>query len=292
MAIMNDDRPDLPDLTDLADLADLAERVAGQAAELLREGLERVQVEIETKSSGTDMVSEMDKAAERLIVDHLLAERPDDAFLGEEGTNRAGTSGIRWVIDPLDGTTNYLYRHPSFSVSIAAELDEGATNDDHAGRAAVVGVVVDIASDDRFRAVKGQGATRNGQPIHGSTETDVARALVATGFGYDADRRRTQAAILARIIGNIRDIRRMGSAALDLCSAACGHVDAYYELGLAPWDLAAGALIAAEAGAEVTYLAGRVPGTATLVAAPPALSPGLIALLQNAENQASKSTST
>jgi myo-inositol-1(or 4)-monophosphatase len=210
----------------------------------------------------------------------LLAERPDDAILGEEGTNRAGTSGIRWVIDPLDGTTNYLYRHPSFSVSIAAEPDNSTMTAEDAGRAAVVGVVVDIASGDRFRAVKGQGATHNGQPITVSSEIELARALVATGFGYDADRRRGQAAILARIIGDIRDIRRMGSAALDLCSMACGHVDAYYELGLAPWDLAAGALIASEAGADITYLPGSVLGPATLVAAPPALSAGLIALLQ------------
>jgi myo-inositol-1(or 4)-monophosphatase len=263
-------------------LADLAERVAVDAAHLLRDGLTRSQVEIETKSSSTDMVSEMDRAAERLIVDSLLAERPDDAILGEEGSEHVGTSGVRWVIDPLDGTTNYLYRHPGFAVSIAAE-DAGGT---------VAGVVVDIVNGDAFRAVRGGGATRNGFAIAASTETDLTRALVATGFGYAAERRREQGAVLARVIGEIRDIRRMGSAALDLCSVACGRVDAYYELGLAPWDFAAGALIAEEAGAEVTDLLGSRPSTTAgpaaplMVAAPPALAAGLRALLLDAGAEA------
>jgi myo-inositol-1(or 4)-monophosphatase len=264
---------------DWNELADLAERVALGAAAMLRDGLTRDQVEIETKSTGTDMVSEMDKAAEQLIVDELLAARPDDGILGEEGSDRAGRSGIRWVIDPLDGTTNYLYRHPGFSVSIAAEPDGARRVDPAAGRSAVAGVVVDIVSGDRFRAVRGGGATRNGRPVAASPETDLARALVATGFGYDAHRRRDQVAILGRIIGDIRDIRRMGSAALDLCSVACGRVDAYYEAGLAPWDLAAGALIAAEAGAVVSYLPATVRAATTVVAAPPALSTRLRELL-------------
>jgi myo-inositol-1(or 4)-monophosphatase len=180
-----------------------------------------------------------------------------------------------WVIDPLDGTTNYLYRHPGFAVSIAAEL----TGDTREPSRTVAGVVIDIVGGDRFRAVRGGGATRNDQPIVVSAETDLARALVATGFGYDADRRRVQGAVLARIIGEIRDVRRMGSAALDLCSVACGRVDAYYELGLAPWDLAAGALIAAEAAADVIHLPSPFPSVTTVVAAPPALAGPLRALL-------------
>lgn len=256
-------------------LADLAEHVAGRAVDLLADGLTRNQLQIETKSSSTDMVSEMDKAAERLIVDELLAERPDDGILGEEGSERDPSSGVRWVIDPLDGTTNYLYRHPGFAVSIAAE---------EAGQA-VAGIVIDIAAGDRFRAVLGGGATRNDRPIAVSSETDLSRALVATGFGYDANRRRSQAALLAQIVGEIRDIRRMGSAALDLCSVACGRVDAYYELGLAPWDFAAGALIAEEAGASVADLAGTRPSTASgmtaplMVAGPPGLAAALRSLL-------------
>jgi myo-inositol-1(or 4)-monophosphatase len=151
----------------------------------------------------------------------------------------------------------------------------------------VAGVVVDIAGGDRFRAVLGGGATRNGHPVAASSEADLGRALVATGFGYDADRRRHQGAVLAQLLGEIRDIRRMGSAALDLCSVACGRVDAFYELGLAPWDFAAGALIAREAGAEVTDLLGAPvsttgPARPFVVAAPPALAAPLRALLVQA----------
>jgi len=266
MAVMDDElRDDAPDpaaTSRWTDLADLAERVGLDAAALLRDGLSRDDLQVETKSSGTDMVSEMDKAAERLIVDQLLAARPGDGVLGEEGSDTAGTSGVRWVIDPLDGTTNYLYRHPGFSVSIAAE---------EAGRA-VAGIVVDIPSGDIYRAVRGGGATRNGVAIAVSQETDLARALVATGFGYRAEERRHQGQVLARIIGDIRDIRRMGSAALDLCSLASGRVDAYYELRLAPWDFAAGALIAQEAGAEITDLDGAFPTTAMVMGGPPVLA--------------------
>jgi len=263
------DRGDSLDGTHLVDLADLAERSALEAATLLRQGLQRERIAVDTKSTGTDMVTEMDRGAERLIVDSLLGGRPDDGVLGEEGADRAGTSGVRWVIDPLDGTTNYLYRHPGFAVSIAAEHDSRA----------VAGVVVDVPTGDVFRAIRGGGATRNGEPITVSDETDLAQALIATGFSYRPDQRRHQGAVLAAILDQIRDIRRMGSAALDLCSVACGRVDAYYELSLGPWDFAAGALIAAEAGAEVIDLRGLYPTTAPLLAAPPALAEPLRALL-------------
>jgi len=271
-----DDSPDTGSLERWTALADLAERVGLEAAALLREGLTRDDLQVETKSSGTDMVSEMDKAAERLIVEQLLAARPDDGLLGEEGSDTTGTSGVRWVIDPLDGTTNYLYRHPGFSVSIAAEEAHGD------GRRAVAGIVVDIPTGDVYRAVRGAGATRNGVAIAVSQETDLARALVATGFGYRAEERRHQGEVLARIIGQIRDIRRMGSAALDLCSLASGRVDAYYELRLAPWDFAAGALIAQEAGAEITDLDGAFPTTAMVMGGPPALAGQLRDLLRAA----------
>ena len=280
MAAMDHDIDDY-DGHDWVGLADLAEHAATQAAALLRDGLDQAQVEIETKSTGTDMVSEMDRAAERLIVDLLLAARPDDGILGEEGAARTGTSGLRWVIDPLDGTTNYLYRHPGFSVSIGVEpigAEPGETDLDR-GRRAGAGVVLDILTGDCFRAVRGEGATRNGEPITVSAETDLARALVSTGFGYAPERRQGQVAVLSRVIAQIRDIRRVGSAALDLCSVACGRVDALYELGLAPWDRAAGVLIAAEAGAVITYLPSSEPGAMTTVAAPAALSDPLISLL-------------
>jgi myo-inositol-1(or 4)-monophosphatase len=259
----------MPERPDPISLTDLAEAAAREAARLLLEGLGRDRLSVETKSTATDMVSEMDRAAEQLIVATLLAARPDDGLLGEEGAHRAGTSGVRWVIDPLDGTTNYLYHHPGFAVSIAAE---------HEGQA-VAGVVIDVMAEDVFRATRGEGATRNGTPITVSGESNLSQALVATGFGYQVDQRRHQAAVLAHVLPDVRDIRRMGSAALDLCSVACGRVDAYYELSLSRWDFAAGALIAAEAGAEVTDLSGAFPGAAPLLAAPPALAGPLRDLL-------------
>ena len=227
-------------------LADIAQIVAIRAADLLDSGLERDDLVFETKSSATDMVSQMDRMTEQLIVDHLLAVRPADGILGEEGGEHHGQSNVRWVIDPLDGTTNYRYRHPGYSVSIAAE---------ESGRV-VAGVIIDATSRECFRAVLGEGATRDGLPIHASNETVLAHALVATGFNYDPQLRAHQARVLAKVMSDIRDIRRSGSAALDLCAVACGRVDAFYELGLAPWDFAAGSLIASEAGAEVTDLSG------------------------------------
>ncbi len=257
---------------DLADLADLAEEAARAAADVLAEAIDRGRASVSTKSSATDMVTEMDRAAEQLIVERLLGSRPHDGVLGEEGSDRAGSSGVRWVIDPLDGTTNYVYRHPGVAVSIAAEVN-GVVQ---------AGVVIDVFTGDGFRAVRGGGATRNRQPISVSDETDLGRALVATGFGYQPDQRRHQGRVLGRILGRIRDVRRMGSAALDLCSVACGRVDAYYELSLSRWDFAAGALIAAEAGALVLDLHGEPPEQAPLLAAPPALAEPLRQLLLSA----------
>ncbi len=243
------------------DLLDLADRAAEAAAALLAEGLDRPRTSVSTKTTATDLVTEMDRAAERLITETILAARPDDSLLGEEGSDRAGGSPVRWVIDPLDGTTNYVYRHPGFAVSIAAQV----------GGVTEVGVVVDVLGGHHYRAVRGDGASRDGEPIAVSDRTDLAQALVATGFGYDPADRRHQGQVLAAVLGDIRDIRRMGSAALDLCSVASGRVDAYYELTLAPWDWAAGALIAAEAGAVVCDLRGEPPSAGVVLAAPPAL---------------------
>jgi myo-inositol-1(or 4)-monophosphatase len=254
---------------DPADLADLAEHAARAAAEVLAEALSRRRASVTTKSSATDMVTEMDRASEQLIVERILGARPDDGVLGEEGSDRDGTSGVRWIIDPLDGTTNYVYRHPGVGVSIAAEV---------AGTVEA-GVVVDVFTGDVYRGVRGEGATCNREPISASDETDLGRALVATGFGYQPEQRRHQAQVLAQVLPEIRDIRRMGAAALDLCSVACGRVDAFYELTLKVWDFAAGALIATEAGAVVVGLDGAAPESAPLVAAPPALVEPLRRLL-------------
>jgi myo-inositol-1(or 4)-monophosphatase len=177
------------------------------------------------------------------------------------------------VIDPLDGTTNYLYGHPGWAVSIAAEDDAGV----------VAAVVVDPMHRDLFTATRGGGARRNGQPISCSTLDDVSTALVATGFGYAAERRRAQAEVLVELLPRIRDIRRMGAASVDLCSVACGRVDAYYERGLAWWDLAAGGLVAAEAGALVSAIDGGPagPDAASIVVAGPGLFSTLRGLLSS-----------
>jgi myo-inositol-1(or 4)-monophosphatase len=203
------------------ELVDLATDAAEKAADLLLDGLGRARATVETKSTATDMVSEMDRASEELIVSTLLAARPDDGVVGEEGSDSPGTSGLRWVIDPLDGTTNYLYGHPGWAVSIAAEDDAGV----------VASVVIDPMHGDVFTGSRGGGARRNGRVIACSRLDDVSTALVATGFGYAADRRRAQAEVLVELLPRIRDIRRMGAAAVDLCSVACGRVDAYFERG-------------------------------------------------------------
>jgi myo-inositol-1(or 4)-monophosphatase len=254
----------------VATITRLARDTAVEAADLLRRAIERDDLVVSTKSTGTDMVSEMDEASERLIVDRLLGARPDDGMLGEEGTDIEGTSGVRWIVDPLDGTTNYLYGHTGCNVSIAAEID---------GRLEI-GVVVDIVANDVFVGVRGEGATRNrvslpqlpGPPA-------LAEALVATGFGYEPVRRTAQAELLGRIIGQVRDVRRMGAAATDLCSVAAGRVDAYYERGLAAWDHSAGSVIAAACGARVTGLDQPDPSDDFVVAAHPALHGPLTELL-------------
>jgi myo-inositol-1(or 4)-monophosphatase len=252
-------------------LVALATEAAERAVDLLVEGLRRPRVAVETKSTHTDMVSEMDRASERLIVSTLLAARPDDGVVGEEGSERAGTSGLRWVIDPLDGTTNYLYAHPGWGVSIAAEDASGV----------VVGVVADATHGSLFTATRGGGARRDGAAIRVSGCTDLAAALVGTGFSYSAERRRGQAEVLVGLLPRIRDIRRMGAAAVDLCSVACGRLDAYYERGLGPWDLAAGGLVATEAGAVLTAVDGGPVRPESVLAAGPGIAASLSGVLSS-----------
>ena len=211
------------------------------------------------------MVSDADRDAERAIASLLHAERPEDGLLGEEGTGAGGSSGRRWVVDPLDGTTNYLYRYPAWCVSVALEDGEGG----------VVGVVHAPVTDETFRAERGAGAELNHRRIRVNDHDDSATALVATGFGYDADVRAGQAEVLRRVLPAVRDVRRGGAAALDLCYVACGRLDGYYERGLNPWDWAAGALIVGEAGGEIRPLEGGRPGIA---AACPALVGKLVEL--------------
>jgi myo-inositol-1(or 4)-monophosphatase len=221
---------------------------------------------VSAKSSRTDMVSDADRDAEALIRDLLAAERPDDGLLGEEGAQADGASGRRWVVDPLDGTTNYLYRFPAWVVSVALEDAEGA----------LVGVVHDPLHRETFTAARGGGAQRNGREIAVSGVETLDSALIGTGFGYAAERRASQAAVVAELLPRVRDIRRAGAAALDLCMVACGRLDGYYERGLNAWDWAAGSLIAAEAGADVRPLSGEPFG---LVAASPAIAGPLAELV-------------
>jgi myo-inositol-1(or 4)-monophosphatase len=256
---------------DLRELLALASDLALQAARIHERG-RRGALSVETKSSPTDLVSQVDKEAERLIVERLRAERPDDALLAEEGSLMSGASGVRWVVDPLDGTTNYIYGYPAYAASIAVEIDGEAR----------VGVVLDSSSGRLYQAVAGHGAVCGGRPVRARAQTDLSRALVATGFSYDAAQRERQGAVVAAVLGRIRDIRRGGTAALDLCHLAAGEVDAYWELDLSPWDHAAGALVAREAGAAVELppaAHGRGPA---VVAAHPRLMPAFLGLLRDA----------
>ncbi|MFP3907371.1 MAG: inositol monophosphatase family protein [Acidimicrobiales bacterium] len=260
-------------MADLDALLALAERVASAGAEHLRTWMHHADLAVSSKDTPTDLVTDVDRSCETLVVDLLTSARPDDGLVAEEGSSIVGRSGVEWVVDPLDGTTNFVYGHPGFSVSIAAVVD---------GRPSV-GVVADPLSGDLFSARAGGGATRNGTVLGLGTPPDLAHALVATGFSYDAGQRRHQAEVLTTVLPRIRDIRRMGGAALDLCSVACGRVDAYYERGLQPWDMAAGWVIAAEAGARVGDLDGGAPSATCCLAAHPVLFDALAALLVTAD---------
>jgi myo-inositol-1(or 4)-monophosphatase len=228
----------------------LAVRLAAEAAAVHRAGRGR-DLRVETKGSPTDHVSEVDRDAERIVVAGIEAARPHDAILGEEGTARPGTSGVRWIVDPLDGTTNYLYGFPASSVSIGVEIDGVPT----------VGVVHDSVHDVCYAGVRGGGATRDGQPMRVRVCTDLGMALVA-------------------VLPAVRDVRRAGSAALDLCWVGAGLVDAFYEAALAEWDVAAGMVIAAAAGAEVLRLDVADGPSPLVVAAHPGLMPSLLELLR------------
>jgi myo-inositol-1(or 4)-monophosphatase len=245
----------------VADQADellaLALEVAREAAELVRSRREDGVTVAATKTSITDVVTEADRASEDLIVRRVLASRPDDGFLGEEGSDLTGTSGVRWVIDPIDGTVNYLYGLPQYAVSIGVEV-EGVVE---------VGVVVNAATGDEFTAIRGRGATRNGRPISVRRPHPLDRAVVATGYNYVPEVRARQAVAVAELVVRVADIRRLGSCALDLCAIAAGWSDGYVEEGCKPWDHAAGGLVAQEAGAVVEVLTGA-SGRALVVAAP------------------------
>lgn len=257
------------------ELLPVAWRAARGAGDVLLAG-RHDELEVDTKTSRTDVVTQMDTASERLIVETILRARPDDGVLGEEGSDRAGTTGVRWVIDPLDGTVNYLYGLPTWAVSIAAEVDG----------VGMVGVVDVPVLHETFVAVRGQGArwvTETGVRTPKPNSPDrLGQCLVATGFGYAAARREAQARTLTEVLHRVRDIRRAGVAAVDLCWAAAGLVDCYFERGLNPWDLAAGEIVATECGLVVGGPPGQRPSGELTWAAPPGVAAEFEELLHSA----------
>ena len=200
-----------------------------------------LRTDIEKKSSSTDLVTALDQYIESVVVQFIRENRTSDGILGEEGAFTSGTSGVRWIIDPIDGTSNFVYGIPYFSISIAIEA-EGEI---------VAGVVADLSSNDIFDAVKGHGSRCNNEVIKVNDNDSLQSAIVTTGFSYRPERREFQGSMLQHILPRVGDIRRFGSAALDLCWLATGRVDAFYEEGLNLWDYAAGSLIVSEAGGTV-----------------------------------------
>lgn len=260
-------------------LLDLVREIAVRAAEFALDA-RRAGVSVEsTKSSAVDIVTAVDRDTETLIRSLILEARPDDGIVGEEEARHVGTSGLDWIVDPIDGTVNFLYGIPAWAVSIA--VAEGAADDGTGGRT-VAGVVVNPVNGELFEASVDGGARLRGREMAVNTDVPLGEALVGTGFGYRAERRREQAEVLLELLPQVRDIRRIGSASLDLCALAAGRIDAYYERGLNVWDHAAGALIAREAGARVAGVGGGVESKALIVAAAPGLYEELAAALRSA----------
>ncbi|MDH4278607.1 MAG: inositol monophosphatase [Acidimicrobiia bacterium] len=253
----------------LLELAVALARVAGDTARDMRS---EVLGSVEAKSSPTDLVTVADAAAEQIIVDGIRSERPADAIIGEEGASRDGTSGLTWQVDPIDGTTNFVYGLPAWSVSIAV------ASADHTE----VGVVYNPVNDELYTATRGGGAFLNARPIQVNEQGDLALSLIGTGFSPHSGVRRVQAGIAMSVLPLIRDYRRFGSAALDLCAVACGRIDGFYETGLNIWDYAAGALMVEEAGGTYRLLPANAHHGAWLVAAPPQLVDPLQDLVEKA----------
>jgi myo-inositol-1(or 4)-monophosphatase len=252
---------------DLLNDLDLAVGLAREAGTLLLERFGQTARDVDIKSSSTDMVSAADRDAESLIRRGLREARPEDGLLGEEGSHRDSDSGRHWIVDPLDGTTNFLYGIPQWAVSIALEGE--------------LGVLYDPMRDELFVASRGSGAMLNGVELRMPPPPALSTALIATGFGYAAERRDKQGQVIGRVVPRIRDIRRAGAAALDLAWVAAGRLDAYYERGLQAWDWAAARILVEEAGGAVADLE---PDPHGLAAAHPDLLPELLGLIREAES--------
>jgi myo-inositol-1(or 4)-monophosphatase len=264
-------------------LLEIARGIALEAGELAarrrREGVEVAA----TKSSIVDVVTEADREVEALIRDRIMSARPDDAILGEEGASESGTSGLAWVVDPIDGTVNYLYGIPHYAVSIAivevVEVGAGAGIPDPLTWNGLVGCVFNPATGELYTGSRGAGAFLGDAPIHVAEAVPLELALINTGFAYDARVRGVQGEVVTRLLPLVRDIRRFGTASLDLCMVAAGRTNAYFERTLSPWDHAAGAIIAREAGAVVKGFGDAAPSRDFILAAEPALAARLEPLL-------------
>jgi myo-inositol-1(or 4)-monophosphatase len=256
---------------DLGALGGLAVELAEGAAEQVRKAAGSG-LAVGSKSTSTDLVTDVDRSVERWLVAQLRDRRPGDAVLGEEGGDRAanGHTAVRWVIDPIDGTVNFVLGLPQFAVSVAAEVSGEV----------VAGAVANPLTGETFHARRGSGAFCGGERLHGPRDVPLERAVVATGFAYDAAMRSRQIAVVAPLLPRVADIRRLGAAALDLCFVAAGRVDAYFEAGLHPWDYAAGALIAAEAGCVVSGLHDRPPSERLLAVTGRGLAPEFFGMLE------------
>jgi myo-inositol-1(or 4)-monophosphatase len=252
------------------DLEQLAVALAEGAAEVVRQRRHE-QLSVAAKSTATDLVTEVDKATEQWLVEQLAVRRPHDAILGEEGGGRPGRNSVRWLLDPIDGTVNFVLGIPMFAVSVAAEVSG----------VVVAGAVCNPTTGETFHAHLGGGAYLGSERLNGPRDVPLARAVVGTGFGYDASVRARQVAVLAPLLPQVADVRRLGAAALDLCFLAAGRLDAYFEAGLNPWDHAAGGLVAVEAGCATSGLRGRPPSGQLYAAAGAALAPAFFALLES-----------
>jgi myo-inositol-1(or 4)-monophosphatase len=254
-----------------SELRTIAEQLARASGDMALKGRKSGDVTATTKSSPTDMVTQYDKASEEMVTAGLRDRRPDDAIVGEEGANREGTSGITWHIDPIDGTSNFYFDLPMWAVSIGAVDESGP----------IAGAVYVPAIGEMFTAARGEGATLNGEPISVRSNTALSDALVGTGFSYDTEKRGAHARRVATMMPQIRDMRRLGAAAIDLCFVACGRYDAYFEEYLNSWDLVAGQVIATESGAVVTDFAGQPVTPQQVLASQPGVQQALIQLITN-----------
>jgi myo-inositol-1(or 4)-monophosphatase len=268
-----------PATVDPADLEHLAIELAEGAAGVIRRmraeraAAGETSTDVDTKSTATDLVTEVDKATEKWLVDELARRRPGDAILGEEGGDHDGTSGVRWLLDPIDGTVNFVLGIPHYAVSVAVEV---------AGEV-LAGAVINPVSGELFHAHRGGGAFLDDQRLTGPRDVPLHRAVVGTGFGYDAHLRARQVAAVAPLLPRFADIRRVGSAALELCYLAAARLDAYFEAALNPWDHAAGGLVAREAGCRVSGLRGKPPGRHLYAAAGPRLAEEFFAVLESVD---------